>query len=71
MAAPLLEDFIRLCYAGTDPAELAERDPDDLAGAAAAHLELGRRFAGGAPKLRVYNPRLDAHGWQSTHTVGR
>jgi len=69
MAAPLLEDFTRLYYAGTDPVELAERDPDDLAGAAAAHFELGRRFAGGSPKLRVYNPRLDAHGWQSTHTV--
>ena len=69
MAAALLEDFTRLYYAGTDPGELAERDPDDLAGAAAAHLELGRRFAGGAPKLRVYNPRLEAHGWQSTHTV--
>ena len=26
-------------------------------------------YAGGAPKLRVYNPRLDEHGWQSTHTV--
>jgi len=69
MAVPPLEDFSRLYYAGADPLELAERDPDDLAGAAAAHLELARRFAGGTSKLRVYNPSLSADAWQSTHTV--
>jgi glutamate dehydrogenase len=67
--AALAEAFTRLYYGGADPLELGERDPADLAGAAAAHLDLGRRFACDAPKLRVYNPRLDAQGWQSTHTV--
>ena len=67
--AALAEAFTRLYYAGADLHELGERDPADLAGAAAAHLELGRRFTGEEPKLRVLNPRLDAHGWQSTHTV--
>src|SRR4029434_5148912 len=33
------------------------------------HWHFARVFAGGAPKLRVYNPRLEEHGWQSTHTV--
>jgi len=69
MAVRFLDEFNRLYYAGSDPLELAERDADDLAGAAASHLELARQFSGGAAKLRVYNPRLDAHGWQSTHTV--
>ncbi len=67
--AALAEAFARLYYGGADSLELGERDPADLAGAAAAHLDLGRRLAGDAPKLRVVNPRLDAHGWQSTHTV--
>ena len=67
--AALAEAFARLYYGGADPLELAERDPADLAGAAAAHLDLGGRYAGDAPKLRVYNPRLDAQGWQSAHTV--
>ena len=21
------------------------------------------------PKVRIYNPRLEQHGWQSTHTI--
>ncbi|HKI65003.1 MAG TPA: NAD-glutamate dehydrogenase, partial [Burkholderiales bacterium] len=74
LAAPqaaLAEAFAGLYYGGTDPLELAERDAGDLAGAAAAHLDLGRRRAGDAPKLHVYNPRLETHGWQSTHTVAQ
>jgi len=74
LAAPqaaLAEAFAGLYYGGTDPLELAERDASDLAGAAAAHLDLGRRRAGDAPKLHVYNPRLETHGWQSTHTVAQ
>jgi glutamate dehydrogenase len=67
--ADLVTQFARLYYAGADAEELARRDPRDLVGAAAAHLELGRRYAGGAAKLHVFNPRLEEHGWQSTHTV--
>jgi len=67
--ADLAERFARLYYAGADASDLAARDPQDLVGAAAAHLELGRRYAGGPAKVRVFNPRLEEHGWQSTHTV--
>jgi glutamate dehydrogenase len=67
--ADLAERFARLYYAGADLQELAERDPKDLAGTAAAHLELGRRYAGGVARVRVFNPRLEEHGWQGTHTV--
>ena len=47
--------------------DLAERDPLDLYGAALAH----RPHCGqpGEIKLRVYNPKLEQNGWQSTHTV--
>ncbi len=67
--ADLAERFVRQYYAGADLQELAARDPRDLAGAAAAHLEFGRQYDGGAARLRVFNPRLEEHGWQSTHTV--
>jgi glutamate dehydrogenase len=67
--ADLAEAFVRLYYAGVDPEELAARAPEDLAGAAASHLAFGRRYAGGAPKVRVYNPRSEEHGWQCGHTV--
>jgi glutamate dehydrogenase len=67
--ADLAERFARVYYDGADPQELAERDLNDLVGAAAAHLDFGRRHAGGAAKVHVYNPRLEENGWQSTHTV--
>ncbi len=63
------EPFLRAYYAEVDPGELAERSPSDLLGAALAHLKFALRFSSGAPKVRVYNPLSDEHGWQSTHTV--
>ena len=62
-------EFTRQYYAEVATEDLAERTPADLYGAALSHWNFVRSFAGGAPKLRVYNPRLEEHGWQSTHTV--
>jgi glutamate dehydrogenase len=65
----LAERFERLYYAEVDSEELAARSARDLAGAAARHLEFGRGFSDGKPKIRAYNPTPAQHGWQSTHTV--
>jgi len=67
--APEAMAFARQYYGHVAPEVLAERTPDDLYGAALSHWQFARSFAGGSAKLRVYNPRLDEHGWQSTHTV--
>jgi glutamate dehydrogenase len=67
--ADLAERFVHIYYGDADVQALAERDLGDLVGAAAAHLDFGRRHGGGAPKVHVFNPRLEEHGWQSTHTV--
>ena len=61
--------FLGRYYVGTSPDDLAERKAGDLYGAAMAHLNLARRRAPGRPKIRVYNPRIERHGWQSTHTI--
>ncbi len=61
--------FVTEYYAGVSPGDLAERKTDDLYGAAAAHLNLARRRTPGTPKIRVYNPQVEQHGWQSTHTI--
>jgi len=62
-------EFADQYYAQVAPEDLAERSLPDLYGAAMSHWHFARTFAGGAAKLRVFNPRIDEHGWQSTHTV--
>src|SRR3982750_4893982 len=71
-SAPAREEaraFISLFYDNVDPEDLADRAPEDLYGAAMAELAFARAFAAGTPKLRVYNPRTEEHGWTSPHTV--
>ena len=62
-------EFADQYYAQVAPEDLAERSLADLYGAAMSHWHFARNFAGGAAKLRVFNPRIDEHGWQSTHTI--
>ena len=61
--------FLTRYYEGTSYDDLAEREIGDLYGAAVAHLNLARRREPGTPKIRVYNPQIEQHGWQSTHTI--
>jgi len=42
---------------------------DALFGAAYAHWKKGCKRVTSRPCVRVYNPRLDEHGWRSEHTV--
>ncbi|MBA2351500.1 MAG: NAD-glutamate dehydrogenase [Burkholderiales bacterium] len=65
----LTEIFVRDYFSQVDAEDLGEREVFDLYGAALSHLNFARRFQSGAPKLRVYNPRLEEHGWQSAHTI--
>jgi glutamate dehydrogenase len=67
--AAAAERFARLFYRDVAPADLVERDPLDLYGAALALFRFGQERKAGAPKLRAYNPRLEQHGWQSVHTI--
>jgi glutamate dehydrogenase len=61
--------FIAQYYDQVDAEDLAARTPEDLYGAAMTHLAFAREFASGTPKLAVYNPRAEEHGWASPHTV--
>src|SRR5688572_3383812 len=66
---PALETFVREYFRQIDPQDLAERLPEDLYGIALSHWAYARKREPGRPKLRVFNPALEEHGWQSTHTV--
>ncbi len=61
--------FIQEYFKQVDNDDLVEFAPADLYGAALSHLTLARHFSTGAPKLKVYNPRLAEHGWESSHTI--
>ena len=67
--APQVEEFARQYYDWTHPEDLSGRSPVDVYGAAVAHWSFARQRTPGEAKVRVYNPRFEEHGWQTTHTV--
>ena len=67
--APQVEEFVRQYYGWVSPEDLSERSPVDVYGAAVAHWNFAHQREPGSAKIRVYNPRFEEHGWQSTHTV--
>ncbi len=67
--AAQFEPFVRQYYELADPEDVASRSVADLYGAAMAHWQLGQKFASGQPRVRVYNPSLEQHGWYCGHTV--
>ncbi|MEP7180551.1 MAG: NAD-glutamate dehydrogenase [Betaproteobacteria bacterium] len=64
-----LEALVPLYFAQLDPEDVAERDPADLYGAVLSHWNFARKRDAGRPKMRVFNPVIDEHGWASTHTI--
>ena len=64
-----IERFVKAYFQQVAPEELIERRVDDLYGAALSHWNFARKREAGKPKLRVFNPTVEEHGWQSTHTV--
>jgi glutamate dehydrogenase len=67
--APQVEALARRYYGGVAPEDLVDLDLSDLYGALLAHWNFGRRRTPGVPKVRVYSPRFEEHGWRSVHTI--
>ncbi|HYN63791.1 MAG TPA: hypothetical protein VES36_04225, partial [Candidatus Limnocylindrales bacterium] len=67
--ADMLADFVRQYFGQVDPEDLAERQVADLYGAALSHWSFARKREPGRTRLRVFNPTIAEHGWESTHTV--
>jgi glutamate dehydrogenase len=65
----MIERFVRRYFSQLDPEDLAERQPADLYGAALSHWNFARKRDPGSVRLRVFNPSIEEHGWQSTHTI--
>jgi len=63
------ESFFREFYARVPAADLAAYSAEDLYGAAFAAWKFAARRKPGQALVRVYNPRPDAHGWRSRHSI--
>jgi len=63
------ELFARAFYARMEPDEYDTRSPEAWAALARGYLEFLRQRAPGTAALRIFNPTLEQHGWESPHTV--
>jgi glutamate dehydrogenase len=62
-------DYLACMYRRVPPQDVLERSDEALLGAALALFRLAWKWAGHAPLIRVFNPDMEQHGWQSSHTV--
>jgi len=65
----VLERFVVRYFGQVDHEDLAERAPADLYGAALSQWNFARKREPGQARVRVFNPSIEEHGWQSTHTI--
>jgi glutamate dehydrogenase len=66
--ARAISAFATRFFAQVDPEDLESLSVSDLYGAVLSQWHfIARRTTGSA--VRVFNPRLDEHGWESAHTV--
>ncbi|SDI72129.1 NAD-glutamate dehydrogenase [Billgrantia gudaonensis] len=66
--AEAVDAFARYFYATVPLDDLADRRLDDLYGATLSVWHFIQHFDSAEPKVRVFNPDFEEHGWQSTHT---
>ena len=64
-----MQRFAQPYLEGLDAEDVAERDVLDLFGAVLSLWQFAHVRKPGEPKVRVFNPMVEEHGWQSPHTV--
>ncbi len=65
----VIELFVSEYFDGLDEEDLASYRAEDLYGAALSHWAFARMRRPGIPSIRIRNPTIEEHGWQTTHTV--
>ena len=66
--AATVDAFARHFYATVPVEDLVDRRLDDLYGATLSIWQFLQHHDPQSPKVRVFNPDFEEHGWQSTHT---
>jgi glutamate dehydrogenase len=62
-------EFIKNLYQNASPEDLTSQPVDELYAAALSLWKFGEQRDKDAIKIRVFNPTLEEHGWQSSHSV--
>jgi glutamate dehydrogenase len=62
-------EFVSQYYHWVPAKDVADRRPEDLAGAIVAHWRMAHQREPGEVKVNVYNPDPAADGWQSPYTA--
>ncbi|MGB3619891.1 MAG: NAD-glutamate dehydrogenase, partial [Ketobacter sp.] len=65
----MVSEFARHFYSAAPVQELQRKRVEDLYGMTAGLWNFLRSLPDNQPRIRVFNPRHEDHGWQSTHTV--
>jgi glutamate dehydrogenase len=68
-SASLVECFVAKFYGNMASTDLHDRNDSDLYGAALSLWNALNQRTSTEPYIRVYNPELTRHGWQSPHTI--
>ncbi|MFT5542910.1 MAG: glutamate dehydrogenase [Glaciecola sp.] len=67
--APLIQEFGRLLYKNMSFEDINGRSDSDLYGATLSLWQLTQTFSENTPCIKVFNPEIAKHGWQSSHTI--
>ena len=62
-------DALSEIYANVSSDDLVDTQPEDIYGAALALWKFGAKRQPATPRVRLYNPRMSEHGWESPHSV--
>ncbi|WP_026972580.1 NAD-glutamate dehydrogenase [Aliagarivorans marinus] len=68
-SAPLVENFLSRLFSGLSLEDLTQRNHSDLYGMGVGLWKALNRTQTCERHIKVYNPELAKHGWQSTHTI--
>jgi glutamate dehydrogenase len=69
MDAASLTAYLQRYYRYVAPEDLVDRQAEDVAGAAIAHLSLAAKRPQGTAAVRAYTPTVEEMGWTCSHTV--
>jgi glutamate dehydrogenase len=65
----MLKQFATMLYRNMSGDDLQNRDDSDLYGATVSLWNYFETFDKSTPHIRVFNPEIEKHGWQSIHTI--